>query len=92
MTPEEIKKRSNNPIVLFSLDFLVTEKAFDAFVENLKYDINKIIDCLGRPFPDEYHSVFFSYAFIWITTPQGHDYWENLDWLFRKYTELYDEY
>lgn len=60
-------------------EFLKTNNAFDAYYENINEGGSKQSDFVWRFFSRGHISGIIDNSFIWSNTPQGHDYWSNLD-------------
>ena len=59
------------------IEFLKTHKAHSRYVRNAK-NSNLTLDIITKTSKDTPQG-WIARAFTWIKTPEGHDYWRNLD-------------
>ena len=68
------------------IEFLKEKGAFDQFIHNLK--MNGYRDMYAYQEKNYFLSYFFDCAFLWDSTPEGHDYWSGIK---EEYITLYGE-
>jgi len=68
------------------IEFLKEKGAFDQFIHNLK--MNGYKDMCAYQDKNHLLSNFFDCAFLWDSTPEGHDYWSDIK---DEYITLYGE-
>ena len=67
------------------IEFLKEHEAYENFIRNLESDPE--YSCLDELFNTIYYSEWISLAFIWKDTPEGHDYWADLDFIWANMTD-----
>ena len=67
------------------IEFLKEHEAYENFIRNLESD--REYSCLDELFNYTYCDQWIWLAFIWGDTPEGHDYWAGLDYLWIDITD-----
>lgn len=65
------------------IEFLKTHKAHSGYVRNAKTDHNTTLDNIAKNWKNRPQN-WIGCAFDWDKTPEGRDYWGNLDASWKK--------
>ena len=79
--------RKREEVALFKR-FLVENHIYKSFIDNLENEKNYFKDDYSfdglKSFIEKHDAgQFISYSFDWSESPNGHDFWEHLDWCWR---------